>query len=52
MLQQFLSVPVAAPRTTTREAYQLAWRPVGARKLSLAAGPRPAPATPKKKATK
>lgn len=39
MLQSFLSVPVAAPKSN--EAYQLAWRPAGARPLSQALGPKP-----------
>lgn len=52
MLQQFLSVPVATSKNTTPEAYQLAWRPVGARKLSLAKAPQAPQGAPKKKAKK
>lgn len=40
MLQSFLNVPVAAPKSN--EAYELAWRPAGSRPLSQALSPKPA----------
>jgi len=36
MLQHFLNGPVVEPKPTN-EAYELAWRPLGAKQLSLAA---------------
>jgi len=39
MLQSFLNVPVQAPKSN--EAYELAWRPAGAKPLSQALAPKP-----------
>jgi hypothetical protein len=45
MLDQFLSAPINEAQTD-RGAFQLAWRPVGARPLSAALSEETAPRTP------
>ena len=48
MLETFLNGPVAAPQHEN-EAYELAWRPLGARQLTLAEPTEPPQLKKKKK---